>query len=214
MPLNDPKPARVWLRPGCVAMSCAALLILFVGFLVPFGSHSDYRGMETRAVNNAWEVIATLRTHQPSPFPAEASSNQILRTLFQCGYVEDERIFSEWMSPYQPDNDIGEPPDFARALEPGELHWCLFSETLDNPSGNAPVVFDNPIDGAWPPKWNAAAERRPLPGRLLKGGKVIVAMSDGSINFWQTTPQPDGTALADPSMLDLVPSKRFHDIER
>lgn len=192
------------------------VLLLFIGIagIDRPGANFGDKAYTVQAANNAQQVMAALRTEPPPSFLAEASSNQILRTLFQSGYIEDERIFSAPMSPYQPDNDIGEAPDYAKALEPGELHWCLFNGTLGEQSGNAPVVFDNPIDGTWPPKWDAEAEGKPLPGRTLKGGKIIVGLNDGSVVPQKTLPQPDGTALADPALLDLVPSKRFHDIER
>lgn len=200
------------------AFGCAFATLLFVvvimGFERPGGYRIGDKGYTLQATNNAQQVMAALRTEPPPSFPAGTSSNKILRTLLQAGYVEDERIFGAPMSPYVPDNDIGDAPDYPKALERGELHWCLFAEAFDDPNGNAPVVFDNPIDGSWPPKWNAGAEGRPVPGRTLKGGKIIVGLNDGSVVPQKLHPQPDGTATADEMLLDLVPSRRFNDIER
>jgi hypothetical protein len=44
-----------------------------------------------------------------------------------------------------------------------------------------PLVFENPVETSWPPKWNADAAGRPVAGRAWGGGKIIVGRNDGSV---------------------------------
>lgn len=217
-PPTDPvsKPRRRF-GPGCIAIVSAVGLLVFIGLATPTHCPNGNNARLVQASNNARDVIATMKTALPQVLPADpaATANAVFRTLIRAGYVEDERIFSAPLSPYQPDNDLGEAPDYARALEPDEVHWCLFqSEPGSQQSGNLPLVFDNPIDGTWPPKWNPKAEGKPLPGRPLKGGIILFGLSDGSITPVKLVSSADGLTTLDPASLERIRSKRFHDIER
>jgi prepilin-type N-terminal cleavage/methylation domain-containing protein len=109
-----------------------------------------------------------------------ATANDAFRMLFQNGSIKDERIFTSPVSAFQPDGDFGSAPEFEKALEAGENHWCLVKGHSDATDGNAPLVFENPVSTSWPPAWNASMAGRPVDGRAWSGGRIIVARNDGS----------------------------------
>ena len=111
---------------------------------------------------------------------APQNSNEVFRELFKGGYVMDERIFTCPASPFTNDEVIGEAPEYAEALTAGENHWAMTKGLSDSSSGNVPLLFENPVDDSWPPVWNCDAAGQPKPGRAWKGGKIIMALNDGS----------------------------------
>ena len=144
-----------------------------------------------QASNNCRGIIITLKAYAgdhngryPDAELADAkTSNDVLRLLIKAGLLEDERVFGAPGSAFLCDNDIGDPPDFLKALEAGENHWCMVKGLTDESDGNRALVFENPAhDYTWPPVWDPDAMGRPTPGRAWKGGKILVGRNDGSVN--------------------------------
>jgi hypothetical protein len=52
-----------------------------------------------------------------------------------------------------------------------------------NSPGEMPLVYENPVDDAWPPAWNADAAGRSVKGRSWAGGKVIIGTNDTSVEL-------------------------------
>lgn len=46
-----------------------------------------------------------------------------------------------------------------------------------------PLIFENPSEATWPPKWNADLAMQPKPGRSWSKGRIIVGFHDGSVEL-------------------------------
>lgn len=116
------------------------------------------------------------RDEQPS------TANDAFRILLKQDILQDERIFGCPASPYQPDNSIGEAPQFSEALMAGENHWVLTQGQTDSSSAVMPLVFENPVAIGWPPTWNADIAGQLQRGRTWRGGKIIIGLNDNSVS--------------------------------
>jgi type II secretory pathway pseudopilin PulG len=175
---------------GSVGTMITGIAIL-AGLAVPSFNAVKEKGRMMQAATNARMIVIAMKTYagdHAGQYPdAEKSdipqtSNDAFRFLFKAGLIEDERLFTAPNSPYQGDNNIGTPPNFAKALERGENAWCLVKGVSDSASGNAPLIFEAPTEPAsWPPMWNADAAGQKVPGRAWKSGKVVIGRNDGSV---------------------------------
>jgi prepilin-type N-terminal cleavage/methylation domain-containing protein len=170
------------------------IIALIAGMAMPAFNNVTQNARMTTSGNNARGIITLIKSYagdNQGNYPdfnrknPPTSSNDAFRALVKAGMVEDERIFTAPASPYVNDNDVGEAPDFQTALEAGENHWCMTKGLSDSASGNAPLVFENPVAMSWPPAWNADAAGQPKEGRAWKGGKIVIGLNDGSVG-----PQP------------------------
>lgn len=177
---------------GIVLGAIFTLLMPIVASLViPVFNVVSEKARIMQASSNARQIIITLKNyagdnggnypdadHRNPPL----TSNDAFRELFKRGLLEDERAFTAAFSPYEGDNNIGEPPDYKEALKPGENHWCMTKGLSDSSSGNAPLIFEAPSQpGVWPPVWNADAAEKKVPGRAWKGGRIVIGRNDGSV---------------------------------
>lgn len=165
--------------------------VIGIGWAIPpFGRVSE-RARILAASNNCRQITIALKSYAsdhdgryPDADPTSPkTSNDAFRLLIKTELLEDERVFSAPVSPFQGDHDIGEAPDHYEALEVGENHWCMVQGLTDKSDGNIALVFENPAhDYTWPPVWNADAALQPKVGRAWKGGKIIIGRNDGSVN--------------------------------
>jgi hypothetical protein len=115
--------------------------------------------------------------------PGVKTSNEVFRVLFTEEIIQDERIFGGKGAPYQPDNNIGEAPDYLQALQSWENHWMMASGYQTRTPGHFPFVFENAMSPDWPLTWNKDKVVQPVRGRVWKGGKIIVGRADNSVNL-------------------------------
>ncbi len=47
--------------------------------------------------------------------------------------------------------------------------------------GHQLLIFENALDGTWPPKWRSDAVMQPVRARTWRGGKIIVGFNDNSV---------------------------------
>lgn len=147
---------------------------------------------QTQATNNCRQVIMALKqfaVKNGSQYPDSvanpatggfaASSNEAFRLLITQQVVKDEKIFG-CPSGFNPDGIIGTAPGYERALLPGEVHWAMTAGLTDTSAGNLPLVFENPVETGWPPRWNASVAGQIRPGRTWVGGQVVIGYQDGS----------------------------------
>ncbi len=179
-----------------VVLTVALLGWMLAAALVPFTSKSS---SQMKGVSNCKQIILSLKQYAkdngsayPDAGPAAVgtkSSNQIFRRLFQEEIVTDERIFGcPPRSVFVPDGDIGIKPDFAKALTPGECHWMLLKFQTDFSIGDMPIVVENALNAAWPPKWDVSDQAGNKRGRAWKGGKIIIGRNDGSVSVEKLSP--------------------------
>jgi type II secretory pathway pseudopilin PulG len=175
---------------GSVGTMITGVAIL-AGLAIPAFNQVQEKARMMQAASNARQIIITMKSYAADHgglYPdadkndTPQTSNAAFRFLFKAGLIEDERPFTAPNSPYQGDNNIGTPPNFAQALERGENAWCLTKGLSDSASGNAPLIFEAPTEPAsWPPMWNADAAGQKVPGRAWKSGKIIIGRNDGSV---------------------------------
>jgi hypothetical protein len=203
----DEPPKQRW---GClqwgVLVFCMVLLALAV---LPGGSRVSSQGNEMRAVSNCKQIILCLKLYAKDAEslypdgkrPDLHTANQVFRELFKAEIVTDERIFGCPNSVFVPDNKIGSPPAFEKALMPGECHWMLLKHQSDDLHPRAPLVIENSLTAAWPPQWDVSPQAGNKRGRAWKGRRIIIGRNDGSVAVEKL--RPDGTMdWHSPSNLD------------
>ena len=163
---------------------------VLAGLMVPAFHGAQEKARQVEAAKNAREIIIAMKSyagdHGGAYLDAGPSgpktANEYFRLLIKGGYVTDERIFTAPGHPEQADGNIGKPPDFKHALEPGENHWSVVVGVGDSASGSLPLIFECANDDAWPPTWNADVAGQAKRGSSWKGGKVVVGRNDGSVS--------------------------------
>jgi hypothetical protein len=187
------------------AMAVGGLCLgFFATFVLPLVVASYSRLVEkhqqTVAISNCREIFTALRIYErdhggspgleltplgtiDSSVPPARDSNEAFRHLFKAKAVENETIFGCPLSPFRPDGNIGVAPDYLEALKPGENHWAMTGWLSDSASGEYPVVYENPSEATWPPKWNADLLGQPKPGRPWSNGGVIIGFNDSTVQL-------------------------------
>lgn len=187
--MNTPDPPRVtWPMLITTFVVLALLAGLFAASTLRMSSH---HGPLIKSVTNCRQIIIAVRLYAAdeggkfpdSSVPGAKDSNTVFRQLFVAGALEDEMIFRGGGSRFLPDREIGPPPDYARALEPGENHWAMTKGADDTCPGTLPLVFENPVRAAWPPAWNVDAAGQDVKGRAWEGGKIIIGTADTSVEL-------------------------------
>ena len=157
-----------------------------VRFLLYPGGQLSKRARQMQATNNCRQIIISLKAYAADHhghYPDGATANEAFRQLIKDGQLEDERVFTAPASPYIPDNDLGEPPDYVKAVEAGENHWAMTEGLTDKSDGDTPAVFENPAIKTWPPQWDTSVAGQAKTGRAWKGNKIIVGRNDGSVSI-------------------------------
>jgi hypothetical protein len=164
---------------------CLFLAFIIFGLIVPGCCQVSEKARMMQGYGNARQIIITLKNYAADHggrYPEGKTSNDVFRELFKAGLLEDERPFTVAYSPYEGDNNIGEKPDFEEALKPGENHWAMTRGLTDKSVGESPLIFENPVEPTWPPRWNADAAGQKQPGRAWKNGWILVGRNDGSVS--------------------------------
>lgn len=148
------------------------------------------KGNQMKATSNCRQIIMALQIYAGDNNGAYPDSdrnfqpqtaNDAFRLLLVQDVVQDERIFGCTVSKYQPDGNVGQPPQYAEALMPGENHWVLTAGQTNSSSAMMPLVFENPVAIGWPPTWNADIAGQLQRGRTWRGGRIIIGLNDSSV---------------------------------
>lgn len=176
-------------------MVLGAVMMIFgtavlAGLAVPAFNGVQEKARQLQASNNARSIIITMKAYagdHDGKYPdADASNprtaNEAFRALVKAGLLDDERVFGAPNSSVNPDNNIGEAPDYADAVMAGENCWALTKGLSDSDKGSLPLIFQAPNSAAWPLTWDADNASKTLGGKVWRGGKVIIGRNDGSVN--------------------------------
>lgn len=166
------------------------VLLLLFALLAAVYARTLEKGTVTESVANCHQIILSLRlyaadaggAYPDAKVPEARDSNTVFRQLIVSGYLEDEKIFGASDSPFIPDGDIGEKPEYARALQPNENHWAMTRGVDDSAPGGVPLVYENPAEPTWPPTWNVDAYGSPIKGKSRRR-KIIVGTNDTSVEM-------------------------------
>lgn len=129
------------------------------------------------------------------------TANAGFRQLIEHEALIDEKLLGAVSSPYIPDGVIGQAPEFKDAARPGECHWMVTKQSGTFANGTDPLIYDNAIDAKWPLRWRADADGKPVRGRTLFGGMVVICFNDTSVRFIKL--KRDGEFLVLPENLVL-----------
>lgn len=152
-------------------------------------------GKQTEAINNCRQVIMAMKQYAQrngSQYPDAAtdpvtgntarSSNEAFRSLIRQRIVSEEKIFGA-PAGYKPNGVIGTSPGYEQALLPGEVHWAITAGLTDTSDGGIPLVYENPAEPTWPPKWNASVAGQIRPGRTWVGSQIVIGRQDCSVSI-------------------------------
>lgn len=194
--LMDEAPKKSRSRTEIVATVVVVLVLgfLFFSLSMPVISHGE-SGQSTKSIANCRQIILSIRLYAAdnggrypdSVVPDAKDSNTVFRLLFVAGELEDEKIFGAGNSLFVPDGKIGDPPAYARAVEPGENNWAMTKGLDDSSQDGIPLIFESPSHVSWPPAWNADAADQKVKGRAWKGNstsaKIIIGTDDTSVEL-------------------------------
>jgi hypothetical protein len=178
-----------------LGLSIAILIPITPFFSAPFFDSTSERAGLVSGINNCRQIVTSLKIYasdNSGSYPDVSnreflSSNEVFHELFTSGVLTTESIFGSPESSFRPDSNIGEKPDFIEAVKPSENHWAMTKGLSDSSPSSLPLIFENPAETTWPPRWNAFSVTRPVPGRAWSGGKVIVGMNDGTVSARKLT---------------------------
>jgi hypothetical protein len=164
------------------------ITLLAILSLASMSSMSRCGGALERSISNCRQIILSIRlyasdeggAYPDSKLPGATDSNTVFRQLIIAGSLEDEKIFG---SPGGPDGNVGEMPDYAEAILPGENHWAMTKGLNDSSPGSIPLVFETPANASWPPAWNPDAAGKPVKGRSWSEGRIIIGTNDTSVQL-------------------------------
>jgi hypothetical protein len=187
--------ATYGLRLGYSA--CLILPIVFA-FVIGGGARISKRGDQVKAISNCRQIITAMRIYasdntgsfpgsqSPAEFLNAKSSNDFFREFFKAGVLNNEQIFGCPHSPFNPDGNIGTAPNYEEAVKPGENHWALTKDQTDSSSGSMPIVYENPAQATWPPKWQNpkySKPDKPEAGRAWSNSTVVIGTNDSSVTL-------------------------------
>lgn len=188
--MNEPeRPKKGW---GCLQwFAVLIVLAIIVLLIIPTFGVAHHSAAQATTSNNCRQIIMALRIYanDNGGFYPDAkilnakTSNEIFQVLIREEIMLDERIFGGKVSPYLPDGNIGEAPDYPKALQSWENHWMMVSGYQTTTPGHFPFVFENAMSPHWPLIWNKDKVVQPTRGRVWRGGKIIVGRADNSVNL-------------------------------
>ena len=201
-PASLPRKPRSTVFILLVVLGCVGLLgLIVIGVLAGIGFQAFQRAQEAN------RIVATLsrlkdidsalflygQEHNDQlPYKDEAgkefkTSNEAFRELFKAGCLgaDAERFFESPVNPGGPakaDQRIGNEPDFAAALAPGECHWAMVKN--GSMIANGPLVWENSLSGGWNPTWDPTLERT-KPGSTWSNDRVIILTAGHAVKSYK-----------------------------
>jgi hypothetical protein len=196
---NEPEKAKKgW---GCVQWSVVVVMLFMGGIVLPAYEFIAKKSNQMRAGESFRQIFHLMMTYASDHegyFPdhdkdlSTLTANATFRSFMQEGLILDETIFGCPASRFIPDKNIGEAPNYAQALEPGENHWMMVANLSNESPGHYPMILESAADVAWPPRWlpvDGYASRKyaewtgvlPPRGRSWADGSILVGFNDGSL---------------------------------
>ena len=188
---ETPTPAKsntlLWLLGALVAV---VGLLQFCGTGGHARSHDEIMRILASQQRSIFSMLKAWAPDNDDKFPNEpVDANANFRTLFKAGFLDDEKLFAVPQANRgradSPDNDIGNSPDFLKALEPGELSTAYVSDLTPSDDADLPIL----ISGIGPlTVWITGKEADPH--WTWKKSSVAVTFVGGLTEIFQ--PDKDG----------------------
>lgn len=166
-----------------------ALLLLFMLWMGLSSGSRIRPGVRANATRNTGKAIynwlQTYANDNNGQFPeARLSSNEAFRQLFVKRYLEEDAGFAISNDPWlnnapngnkRPDNDIGEAPDFAKALQPGECSWAYVTGLTTASEPTLPIMAN-----AFSETLGVYSKDRTKKGGVFQGEKAVWISAGGT----------------------------------
>ncbi|MCP5556722.1 MAG: hypothetical protein H7A55_03125 [Verrucomicrobiaceae bacterium] len=175
----------------------------------PSHGHVHEKTHYQKATSNCRQIVSAMKLwaeDHDGAFPDGATANAAFRQLIQDDVIQDERIFGCPTSPYNGDNNLGEPPEFHEAVAVNENHWMMIAGVTEKSPDLTPVVFENALSTILPLTWGPERKGLQVRGSTWTGGKIVIGFKDGSVALVDIT-RPDHP------LAHLPPGTRVLDIE-
>jgi hypothetical protein len=196
--------------------------LLLLSLAIPTFNVVAPKANQMKATSNCRTILMAMKAYaadNAGKYPTGRTANEAFRELIRADILQDERVFGCTLSLYIPDNNVGEAPDFAKAVGPGENHWMVVDGLSDSSPPLTPVVFENALEASWPPVWDGSPyEKVRKRGQTWKGSKIVIGLNDNSVSVEKLSgsdlhkqtvqPGPDGKTI-----FDRVPNAVVLDIE-
>lgn len=174
-----------WVRTAFVVGGVTGLILLGMS-VVAFREVVADKATQMKATINARQIIMAMKAYaadHSGAYPTGRTANEAFRKLLQEEILEDERLFGCPFSPFVPDNEIGEAPDFSKAVGPGENHWMLVDGLTDSSRAESILVYENALDSSWPPVWDGSGfDKVRKRGQAWNGGRVVIGLNDNTVS--------------------------------
>ena len=166
-----------------------ALGLVLGGIYLSFSPRVIQSSPILKGINNVRQIYFGLMLYADDhggELPDGQTANDALRLLVSSGIIEKEDVFGCPGSSFNPDGNLGESPDFAQAIEPGENHWMyIYYPEGSAVSGGQPILVEAPDMSTGVPLWHPERAGTTEPGRTWSGGRVIVCTADGAVTTWK-----------------------------
>jgi hypothetical protein len=138
---------------------------------------------------STWSLLNQWAQDHDQAFPdLPGDANVNFRLLFQSGITDDEKPFGTpgdgLCLPGKPDGRIGTAPDFAQALEPGELSIAYVAGLNGSSNSNLPMLVHGAgtaVDWIMGTAPKPAAPTLPFKVVVVSAGGSALARSEGDI---------------------------------
>ena len=208
-PPEPPEDLLVKLPWGCLLATALLGASLVFAIILPerlgVSKYSKYAAPITTATFQASGLHKALMLYandHEGRFPEGiTNSNEAFRELFPEQLQEEKPFYvpgSAWHAAApgrKPDNDIGVPPAYEQALQPGENHWAYVSGLGVESGGDLPLIADGFVEGA-PGTYTDDPSKK---GGVWKGTKAIVVLVSGSARAYPLSPTTGFRVLRGPA---------------
>ena len=197
---------------GCLFIVGLGVLLVLGIAPWPYYGRVQEDGEIVRAISNVRQIFFGLELYKKDnagELPPGDSANEVFRQLVVSQLVDKESIFGASPSFAVPDGDIGTNPEFKRMLERDENHWMIIRwDRWDREGFVRPFLVECADTSSGKPMWHPERAGKLLRGRTWSGGRVVVAMTDGTVTTWKTVGnQPTSQLENGESVIDFSDSE-------
>lgn len=209
-----------WGRKSCAFVGVLGLFLILLA-AAAINVITD-KANQSLATSNCRQIIMAMKAYAADhggKYPTGRTANELFRELIRADILEDERIFGGPLSRFSPDGEVGKPPDFTKAVGPGENHWMVVDGLKDDSPALTPVVFENALEATLPPVWDGSPyEKVRKRGQTWKSGKIVIGQNDNSVSVVKVVGEDIRRQTIQPgsdgkSIFDWVPKAVVLDIE-
>jgi hypothetical protein len=163
---------------GLVVLTLIAMLAgaAYLGYSSLISHHTPRQAATQAKIIHGW--LVTYADEHGGNFPTGANANAAYRELFKISVGADEKQFfipGDAWTRGEPDGDIGQPPEYAQALAPGENSFAYVSGLTTKSTSRIPLIAS--AFTSQPGVWSKNKNEK---GGVFQGRYAIVCRVSGS----------------------------------